>query len=554
MGKKDVLCIIFIFILAIPIVLKLFDGNINATTDGWTHLFRQVLFDEALKDGQFPPMWAGRAAHGYGSPLFLLYWSSPYYIVELFILLGLGLFNSVNIFFTLCLLFGSVFFYFFIRNFFDEVSSMIGAILYLYAPYRLLMVFVYGAWGEVAALCFGPLMLFWTMRLIKKPDRIGIFFEGVFTLLLTLSHNALAIIFLAMILSLILILSNKKNVFPVLIGIFGGVVSGAFFWITSLTENHLIYISDLAQPIIRFSNYKSILSMIKVIVDDLAGKSAGYTSFTFGVSGTLGIIGILFIFRKSFKNKKIFLLTLIWFFSSLFLVLPVSEVVWSKLPLLQLFLYPYRFLVPMTISGILLSVYFVSFIKIKFIKDFVMLFLILLSIREGLAYIHPSIGSGRVDQDYFYGEQSVFYAPGNGVSIGWHDYIPKTVPENFLKSLEKSGKPKNVIDGDYLFNLNKIKVSSKSLSFDVEARNHTTITANIFYYPGWMAFDNGSEKNVSNNENGLITLDLDEGRHSINLIFGDTPSRKLSKLFSFAGFLIFCIVVYNSKKLRILSV
>ncbi|MBI5465110.1 hypothetical protein HY946_00680, partial [Candidatus Gottesmanbacteria bacterium] len=95
MGKNVflILGIIFVGLLGIK---ALFHPGFYTSHDGEHQVIRLYHFDQALKDGQFPPRWAGTADNGYGYPLFVFSYQSPWFIGIPLLRLGLSLTDSVK--------------------------------------------------------------------------------------------------------------------------------------------------------------------------------------------------------------------------------------------------------------------------------------------------------------------------------------------------------------------------------------------------------------------------------------------------------------------------
>ena len=60
--------------LSIPGLPKMHDVN--------PHIARSIAYHTALKDGQFPPMWAKEVLGGIGSPVLMLNYQLPYMLLS----------------------------------------------------------------------------------------------------------------------------------------------------------------------------------------------------------------------------------------------------------------------------------------------------------------------------------------------------------------------------------------------------------------------------------------------------------------------------------------
>ena len=541
MGKKllPFVCLLF---FSVPIVLKLLQFEVNGTIDGWAHLFRQVLFNQALLDGQFPPRWAGGANFGFGAPIFLFYWSLPYYLVSLFMKLGMPLIAAAHIFLAFCTVLSGVFFYLFLRNYFDKFSSFIGATMYLYAPYRLMMTFLYESWGETLALTLGPLLLYWVGMISKKQTKGKILMGAVIIFLLIISHNGLALIFVTLAASLILAGFKVKVFKASVLSLFGGVVASSFFWMPTIFESKKLYISLLATSASRSPNFVSIPNMIKAGVESLQSYPAYFTSFTPGilimVFGLLGFLAISIFLKKRASHASPLLWAGFWFLISYVLLAYQYDFLWEKIYFLKMLMYPYRILVITSVCGIFLTTAFLSLTK-QYKYFFV--FIIPVAVWAGLSFINPKIDKHQVDSTYFYNDQFPTYDPVQQTLMGGEDYLPKTVPREFLGTLQNYGKPANFIEGRGAKISGNVFRNSWKASFDIKTNSDTLGTVNLFNFEGWRGKINGEKVDLGTDSNGRITLPLTKGDLKVDLEFGETPLRLFAKVVSVLGTVLFLV-------------
>ncbi len=127
-------------------------------------VFFLVQFDQALRDGALWPRWGADHALGYGYPLWLLYAPLAYYAAEGFHLLGLGFTAAVKAGWALGFLFGGWGMYLLLRRWFGRgpagcAAALVGGLLYVYAPYHLLNIYVRAAYAEFSAMAWFPWVL-----------------------------------------------------------------------------------------------------------------------------------------------------------------------------------------------------------------------------------------------------------------------------------------------------------------------------------------------------------------------------------------------------------
>ena len=127
-------------------------------------VFFLVEFDKALRDGALWPRWGPDHALGYGYPVWVLYAPLAYYVAEGFHLLGLGFTAAVKATWALGFLFGGWGMFLLLRRWFGRgpagrAAALVGGLLYVYAPYHLLNIYVRAAFAEFSAMAWFPWVL-----------------------------------------------------------------------------------------------------------------------------------------------------------------------------------------------------------------------------------------------------------------------------------------------------------------------------------------------------------------------------------------------------------
>lgn len=123
-------------------------------------LTRLFVFSEALRGGQFPVRWADDLMAGWGIPFFNFYGPLAFYVAALFHLLGLSLEEAWKTEFVVMTWLAGVGMYGFVRGRAGRAAGMLAALLYQFAPYHALTLFVRGNAAEFAALSIWP-FAFW---------------------------------------------------------------------------------------------------------------------------------------------------------------------------------------------------------------------------------------------------------------------------------------------------------------------------------------------------------------------------------------------------------
>ena len=350
------------------------------THDGNHHISRG--FDAVLtfSEGHFPLRWAGSLNHWCGVPIFNFFYPLIYYLVIIVNTFTNNVIHSLKIIDFASLVVTSVFTYLWLKNETkNKIAAFSGSVLYLFAPYRFLLLFVRGSPEYIAYAILPIVLYFYSLAFDQSNNRkfvLYTFLATIFGGLLTISHN-FTVMFLTPLLLFYLAIkvvksswvkifrSNieivevcKSKLFAITfsyISIFG---IGAFFIFPTFIEERLTQLS-----IPRFA-YTYHFSELWQIIRSRWGY--GYSnegvemddmSFMLGYAQWLVIVfvGIWFIYKiyKWHKNSKDKLSSnnLVWVISfyfltlfAIFLMLSPSAFVWESFPIIQRIQFPWRLL------------------------------------------------------------------------------------------------------------------------------------------------------------------------------------------------------------------
>jgi len=165
-------------------------GYFYGAHDGRHSVFFARMFDEAIRSGALWPRWAMHHNQGYGYPTFLLQAPLSFYVVEAFTLIGLGITQAVKAAWAVALWGGAWGMYCLVRMWIAEswqeratqrqgarvatttayasMAALIAALLYTYAPYHLLDIYVRAALAETMMMAWFPWVCLAFDRLIVR--------------------------------------------------------------------------------------------------------------------------------------------------------------------------------------------------------------------------------------------------------------------------------------------------------------------------------------------------------------------------------------------------
>ncbi len=456
-------------------------------------IIRFSAFHQAFRDGELPVRLLGRLNQEFGYPVANFLYPGFMYLAEPFHIIGFNFVDSIKIVLGLSLLLSGVFTYFWLRKFFNKFPSAIGALFYIYTPYHLYDVYKRGSVGEVLALAIVPFILW-------QIERKSILFASLGIGLLLLAHNTLAILFLLLILCYMLleILLSKNRRQPVYqytsILVIGFGLS-AFFWLPALLE--LRYTVFSQTTIAHWGEYFSSVPLL------------GYSTL-FVVVATV----VAFLFKKiNIKKHRLTLLLFVFCIISLFLSSALSSLVWNILPV-DFVQFPFRFLSVTILCSAFLAACLTSLLKgtKQYVLGFIFIIVLIISAAQFI----------KTSQSFDRGEG--YYATNMATTTVQDEYMPVWVKE---KPLQRAEKKVEIIKGKGV--VQNISYTNKKVSFTANIEKSALVRVNMIYWPGWEAFVDNKPVSISyNNPTGLIEFLLSEGKHEVQIRFGETPLRMLA--------------------------
>ena len=139
---------------------------------------------------------------GYGYPFWVVYAPLAYFAAEVFHLLGVGFTASIKIVIALSTLFGGWGMYALLRRWWGRNpigrgAALVGGLIYVYAPYHLLTVYVRAAFAEYVAMAWFPWVLLAFDDVVERGGLRRIALAALALGALFLTHSATLMVFTA---------------------------------------------------------------------------------------------------------------------------------------------------------------------------------------------------------------------------------------------------------------------------------------------------------------------------------------------------------------------
>jgi len=536
---------IFIFLISLSSLLAskdLFKPGYFSIHDD-LQVGRLYEMDLCFRDKQFPCRWVPDMGYGYGYPLYNYYPPLPYYFGELVHRLGFSFLDSTKVMFIAQFLISGILMFFFSRKFWGDWGGLLSAVLYVWAPYHSVDIYVRGAMNEAWALAFLP-GVYWMVYEIIDGARDRTKYTGLLALffgLLLLSHNLMAFIFVptVIVFALLLIWSKKKNLkeklLPQILGGLWGFCLAAFFTLPVLLEKKYVHVETMLKG---YFNYLAHYVPIgKMLFTRFWGYgSSGWLQET-GMPFQVGfphwplavlvfLLGVIMFFRKKIAKEIFFVFPFLFFLflGSLFLVHPRSVFIWDRISLLAYLQFPWRFLTLVIFSISVLGGGLVVLVKKPKWQMTIAITLAILTIVLNFSFFRVEKTLPMTDQ------QKLFSAKGwNKLQTdAIFDYLPI-----YAEAPPGGPAPDKPEIKEGIATISGVKKGTNWYSFNIKVIKKAKIQIPVYDFPGWRVKVDKKPVSISHdNFLGLIIVSVDSGEHKVEVGLTNTVVRSLANIIS----------------------
>ncbi len=507
---------------------------------------------KCLIDLQIPCRWVPDMGFGNGFPLYNYYNPFPYYLGALLSFI-FGYIFSAKILFLIPLVVGPLGMYLFVKDLWGKIPGLASAILFMFAPYRALDIYVRGALSESFAIALVPFIFYILIKLLNKNAYkyflLSVLLLGAFFT----SHTIMTILFLPWIIiwCAFWIIYEKKNPLNLILAFFWGFGLSAFFTIPAYFEKDLVNTDSLRIGDLNFRAH--FVSVKQIFLDRFWGYGASVPGDKDTISLQIGwplwffvplsSIGLVFLFFKKdkqlLKNLFIVLFALTMFLFSVFMMHNKSAFIWELSDTLQYTQFPWRFLALSIFSASILGGFFVSLFSKK-LPILILMIICLTTVFLNWSYFNPQKIYSLNDEQKLSGK---LWEEQQKAAI--LDYLPITSYEPRERApdspIVKSGDTKII---DY-------KKNSNSFSFNAGVIKKSNIEVPVFDFPNWSIYENNRKINHSNdNLLGRIEINLPKGEYEIIGVFENTNIRIIANVLTiFSVISLILIFIYGKNKL-----
>lgn len=541
---------LWLLLVLIPCVPLAREGFFH-TDDGIFHFYRLASLIRHIEAGHLYPRWFADFAFGYGHPILNFYAPLTYYLAFLIHLLVRNPIIALKVLIALSFVASALGMYLLGRELWGEEAGFLASVLYALFPYHLADVYTRGAIPEALAFVFPPIILWGWLK--------GYFLVGGLAwagLLLTHNLSVLISIPLLFLWGLALISAGRlslKGLVKISLSLIFGTGLAAFYWLPALKEMKFVFIGVAG---ISRGYEKHFLDWGKLLGPHFfypytpAGTVALHPiPFVFLLLALVGAVFLIWERKREWPFTVALILTLAF---SIFMRWDGSIPFWRALERwLDALQYPWRFMLLTAISSALLgggaAPFLMDLQKKSGLPCPIWTLPILLAIPVSLWNL-PLKPMPLTPSDLK--ASSMWKTDFNNRQIGatWTaEFVPVTV------KVDRTAVPIPRLPEEPEYE--PLKVIPKLIPglqrpldsrWEVETTEAIRLVWHQFYFPGWKVLLDGREIPVEPiGSLGLLSWEIPAGKHTLRIVFSDTPLRRWALYLSLFSFLVILLWAYR---------
>lgn len=547
--------------MAAPAVIL---GFPQITDDAQVHAVWYEHFAEQLWAGDLYPRWLSGLNGGLGSPVFFFYPPASYYLTSVWRLLLPGDqygWRQLGISSAVALVASGLSAYFWLTRIVDRRSASFGALVYMAAPYHLAVdLYTRGAFAEFWGFVWMPLTLRFAARIAERA-RFAVVGLAISYALLVTTHLPTAVIFFLVPPAYAAFTADAGRRLRALSKAAGAMALGvglaAVYLTPALTTQGNIKIAEMRIGFFHYGNWflfaspklwGGVTGKLSAMVVTVAGIACGAFALTRMGASERGKEGAFWLAAAGL---------------SIFMMTPLSALIWKALPPLQALQFPYRFNTLLTAATAALCALALS--ALKGVRDFKVAGVLAICSVLAAAWVaatawaawsaFPLTNPARYEtssviKELDFGRDAPEYQPA-WASAG-------TIEREFERfTREPGGENRSavrVVEGSA--SVTAARWRPGMISLQTDAAGGAQLVVRQFYYPGWTARADdmpGDESRLDvrpSVPDGLLSLRVPSGRHTVSLRLEPTLPERAGRVLSVIAVLITAILLVYALRSR----
>ncbi len=545
---KKHLPLLILALLVVPTFWRMLSPGIFSMHD--FHVFRLFEFHKCIKDLQIPCRWSPDSTYEYGQPLFNFYGQLSYLPGELWVLLGGSIIDGVKFSFIFSLIASAYGMFLLGKKLWkDELAAMMSALVYTYAPYRSVDVWVRGALPEAMSFVFFPLLTLYFIDFLETKKRQPLIIFSLLLAGLIVTHNLSALMYMILlgILSIYLIIVSKKfsAIFPLIAAGILAVGVAAFYLLPVAIETRYITLGEITEGYYIYTSH--FVSLKQLLLSNFWGYGGSTFGEEDGLSLAVGYVQwvlplitlILALLFKKIKQLPLLIVFIAMGWFMLFLAHARSLQLWQNLSFFAYIQFPWRFLGSATFAFAAASGAFIILLNKRY-KAIVLVLVTALLISVNFKFFREDIWYKVTDSQFFSGSNYKMQT-SSALTDFWPRYgtdVPSDFAPQELIFMEGSG-----------YSRREVKKSNYMLMTGETASASAVVSFPIVYFPGWNIYENGIKiKSFPAGKYGLLSTNISTGYHNLNARFENTPVRLVGNVVSSVSLLGIALILIKLRR------
>ncbi|WP_420640723.1 6-pyruvoyl-tetrahydropterin synthase-related protein [Candidatus Leptofilum sp.] len=554
-----------ITLLAIPVLQPLFSRQISCGFDTTFHLWRAVQVSALLEEGILFSRWAPQMAHGYGYPLFMF--QSPFsaQLTAVFHQVGLSWPIALNLVYGLSIVTSGWTMWWLARTFWGNWGGLVAAVAYLYAPFHAYVAFYRASLSETVAWSLLPLVLWGLYRWQRDKSGWGLVTAVFSFILLIYTHDVTAYAFLPLFVGWIGLWGwvdgrSWQMLVRGVLGLLLGIGGTAFFWLPAIVERSAIQFgrANSAWPFLYVNNFLPLEQLFALprnadpsLLNDWPPRGLGILLLIVALAGA----GLAW--RRAKASRWLVGFLLLGLAGYLFLTVQASEFLWTAVPQLAAFQFPWRFLAPASFLAAFLcgGVVYPQISQINADLSFspprlrasALTLLVVVTLSVGhWGWLYPDVCDAPDDLTVA-GMVAWEQATQTLGSTASGELLPRAVeivpppsnPPAWQARLDPTTLPTEA-------NILSINHQPLATQIELETAVPFTATLRIFNFPGWQVTINDESVPITPSDpEGWITFPVPNGRATIQATFRETPLRLVADAASLLSLILLTAIIWS---------
>ena len=534
-------------------------GYFLGAHDAKHNLFWLVQFDQGLKDGFLWPRWSPDHVLGYGYPLFTFYAPLLFYVAELFHLLGASIAGAIKITWALAFVLSGITMYRFARRLWGQGPGFVAALLYVYAPYHFVNIYVRAALAEFVAYALLPWALHCFWDLLEQGNRRRFSLAALSLGLILLTHSVTLMIFppaLALLVLYWLLLRWRRDRHipwrPAALALGAASLAlllAAIFLLPVIAESRFIVQEQFLPDTYRYSNQYLYLHQIFSgewgFGNALPGPEDGMSQQVGLWLVVLGLAALPLLWHYRPPRRGVLAGFVAASLVSIIATQAISGPLWALIPPLALIQFPFRLLsltslfLSLAAAGVMAAL---SAPRRHLTPGFIALGLAILLASYPYTQPQHTPVTDRNQSSAAVTDFEMAFPDMRG-STAFAEKPPVDSPKRPAYLTGAVLPLAGIIAGEG--QVTAVRHGAGSERVRVSAATPVTLQFFTYWYPGWQATTNGQPVAIrASGPDALITLELPPGEHDVRIRFGNTPLRTLAAVLSvLAGLTIVILLV-----------